>query len=73
MKREEARDQSLKLEISKSLQENRLESAKLKAGEIVRIRNRIDVYDVLKIYIEQLGYDLPILQRMPECPENLVQ
>lgn len=48
-------------------------SAKLKAGEVVRMEVRCQVYDVLKIYAEQIGYDLPLIQRqLPNVPEGMV-
>lgn len=44
----------------------------MKAGEVVRIRTRCEVYEILKMYTEQLSYDLPLLQRAPSCPETMV-
>ncbi|CAL5975492.1 Conserved_hypothetical protein [Hexamita inflata] len=73
MKQEEAKDQTMKIDISKSIHENKIESAKLKAGEIVRMRVRCEAMESLKLYVEQLSYDVPLLQRsLPTIPEHLV-
>ena len=52
IKMEETRDESMKMEISKCIHENKVDSARLKAGEVVRIRNRVQALEALKIYIE---------------------
>lgn len=73
IKMEETRDESMKVEISKSIHENKVDSAKLKAGEVVRMRNRVEALEALKIYVEQVNFDLPLLQRtFPQVPEHLV-
>ena len=72
IKMEETRDESMKMEISKCIHENKVDSARLKAGEVVRIRNRVQALEALKIYIEQVGFDIPLLQRtFPQVPEHL--
>ena len=42
----------MKLEVSKSIHDNKIEAAKMKAGEICRIRVRLQAYEVLKLYTE---------------------
>jgi hypothetical protein len=45
----------------------------MKAGEIVRIRSRMQAMGVMKLYAEQFGYDLALCERaMPGFPEALV-
>lgn len=61
IKMEETRDESMKVEISRCIHENKIESAKLKAGEVVRMRNRVQALEALKIYVEQVNFDLPLL------------
>lgn len=73
IKLEETRDESMKMDISRCIHENKVDSAKLKAGEVVRMRNRVQAFEALKIYVEQVTFDLPLLQRtFPQLPEHLV-